>query len=79
MLGSRTDRDLIYVVLSDRIGHTSNARSRSVNCQPCDEKPRNNRVDDEDKPATTTSILKLLHLDLFLLDNCAEIITLGEN
>ena len=59
--------------------HGCNVRSCSINCRRSDEEPRNNHDGDEDTSATTTSIWRLLHLTLSLLDNCAERVTLLAN
>ena len=67
-----TNRDVRCAVCSNLSGHTGNVRSCSVNCRRCDEKAHNNHDDDEDKSATTASILKLQHWRLFLPNKSAE-------
>ena len=69
--------DFSCVVCSDRISHTDNAESWSINSRRCDENSLS-RDDDEDKSAMAISILRLQHL-FFCAHHCGEKYILGEN
>ena len=56
------DRDLLCDVWSDRIGHTGDVRSFSINCRPCDETSRNDDDDDDEDNPSLSRVLVVREL-----------------